>query len=617
MKKIKLSLSAVALSVSVAVFADIPTGYYDNVNTASPAELKQSLHEIIRGHTRFPYTSDDTDTWDILEAADEHPELATHVIDVYKNASYQKQNGGNDFYNREHSWPKSYGFPDNGDMNYPYTDAHHLFISDSAYNSARSNKPFASCGDSCATYETETNAGRGGTADEVNRTEGDYSDGKWETWSGRRGDVARALLYMAVRYEGGVHTVTGAMEPDLELTNNVELIEGSRTGDNENKAYMGYLSTLVEWHVSDPVDDVERSRNDVVYSHQTNRNPFIDHPEYVDCIFKIDCTSLNGQENDTTAPADVTGTQAVLNGESSVDVTWTANSESDVFAYRVTYAKTDGSYSSSQDVMGKDSASVTITELELGTEYSFNVIAVDNYFNESSGPTVNVTTGAAPTTIDGALWINEIHYDNASSDKNEFVEVAGPIATDTAGWTVVLYNGNGGKEYATLTLDSALGNESNGMGFIALFPSSIQNGGPDGLALVNPEGGVVQFLSYEGVFKAEDGPAAGLQSVDIGVEESGGTTETQSMQLTGEGSDYASFTWQANLEATAGKVNESQTFPATGGSDGGDGGSDGDDGTDGGDTPDETEEKKDSGSSMSWWMLALTSAVFWRRHARK
>jgi hypothetical protein len=101
----------------------------------------------------------------------------------------------------------------------------------------------------------------------------------WETWIGRRGDVARAQFYADVRYSGD----TG-VEPDLILTDNTDLIVA--VSDNASVAYMGVLQTLIQWHYEDPVDDRERNRNDVVQSFQGNRNPFIDHPEFVAYIFE-------------------------------------------------------------------------------------------------------------------------------------------------------------------------------------------------------------------------------------------------------------------------------------------------------------------------------------------
>ena len=88
-----------------------PIGYYDSVDVTNATTLRQTLHEVIDDHTRFPYSSAFRDTWDILEDAQEDPNNPNNILDVYKNASYVKEGGGNDFYNREHTWPNSYGFP--------------------------------------------------------------------------------------------------------------------------------------------------------------------------------------------------------------------------------------------------------------------------------------------------------------------------------------------------------------------------------------------------------------------------------------------------------------------------------------------------------------------------
>ena len=95
--------------------------YYDDIIPWSSEAMRDSLHEIIDDHTRFPYTSSETDTWDVLEQADQDTANSNNIVTIYRNASYLKRGGGNDFYNREHTWPKSYGFPDNGaEPNYPY-----------------------------------------------------------------------------------------------------------------------------------------------------------------------------------------------------------------------------------------------------------------------------------------------------------------------------------------------------------------------------------------------------------------------------------------------------------------------------------------------------------------
>ncbi|MFY0670165.1 MAG: endonuclease, partial [Alteromonas stellipolaris] len=242
LKSAKIYKAGVALFMLISVnsaSAAIPSGYYDSVDTSNADTLRDSLHAIIDDHQRFPYTSSATDTWDILEEADEDPDNSSNIIDIYKNESYSKEGGGNSNYNREHTWPKSYGFPDDGSSNYPYTDAHHLFLANSGYNSSRSNKPYADCDSSCSEKVTTSTNGRGGSSAESNWTTGSGATGSWQTWSKRKGDTARALMYLAVRYEGGTHGDTGASEPDLILTDDRGLIANSNTGDNLTVAYMG------------------------------------------------------------------------------------------------------------------------------------------------------------------------------------------------------------------------------------------------------------------------------------------------------------------------------------------------------------------------------------------
>jgi predicted extracellular nuclease len=131
------------------------------------------------------------------------------------------------------------------------------------------------------------------------------------------------------------------------------------------------------------------------------------------------------------------------------------------------------------------------------------------------------------------VFINELHYDNAGTDTGEFVEVAGATGTNLAGWALVLYNGNGGAAYVTIALSGVIGDERAGFGALSFAAAGLQNGSPDGLALVDPTGDVVEFLSYEGAFVAVDGPAAGQTSTDLGVSEPGTTPIGLSLQRTG------------------------------------------------------------------------------------
>ncbi|MEM8600713.1 MAG: endonuclease [Bacteroidota bacterium] len=176
-------------------------------------------------------------------------------------------------------------------------------------------------------------------------------------------------------------------------------------------------------------------------------------------------------------------------------------------------------------------------------------------------PNVNQTLGDGTTRAPVvALWINEIHYDNAGSDMDEGVEVAGAPGTDLTGYALVAYNGNGGAVYHTRTLSGTLSAGGGSLGAAWFAITGLQNGGADGIALVDPNGGVVQFLSYEGTFTAVDGPAAGLASTDIGVAQSSRTKRHRTLQLVGSGTEYADFEWATARRHTRGAQNRKQTF---------------------------------------------------------
>lgn len=159
-----------------------------------------------------------------------------------------------------------------------------------------------------------------------------------------------------------------------------------------------------------------------------------------------------------------------------------------------------------------------------------------------------------------AVFINELHYDNGGDDAGEAVEIAGQAGADLTGWTVVLYNGNGGASYNTINLSGTIADQCAGFGTVSQAQSGIQNGAPDGLALVDDMGTVIQFLSYEGSFTATNGPASGLTSTDIGVSEGGGTVEGESLQLTGTGTFAEDFTWAGPADDNFGDCNTDQTF---------------------------------------------------------
>jgi predicted extracellular nuclease len=160
------------------------------------------------------------------------------------------------------------------------------------------------------------------------------------------------------------------------------------------------------------------------------------------------------------------------------------------------------------------------------------------------------------------VWINEIHYDNTGTDADEAIEIAGPAGTALTGWTVVPYNGANGMSYTpTVSLSGTIPNEQNGFGTVVASIAGLQNGAPDGIALVNGTT-VIQFLSYEGSFVAANGPAAGLASTDIGLDQEPAPAVGLTLALTGTGSTYQAFAWAADVAASFDSPNPGQTFVA-------------------------------------------------------
>jgi endonuclease I/fibronectin type 3 domain-containing protein len=550
-----------------------PAGYYNTVNDADPNSLRNSIHNIIKDHTRYPYTSSAVDTWDVLEIADEDMDNANNVITVYQNDTNGKQGGGNSFYNREHSWPKSYGFPNNGSTNYPYTDMHHLFIADSGYNSSRSNKPFDICVSGCSEKTTLVNNSRGGPGFS-NWTAGSFTQGVWEVWDGRKGDVARAMFYMDVRYEGGNHGITGASEPDLILTDNLTLIENSNQGSNLSTAYMGLLSVLISWHNADPVDLVELQHSEAVFSFQGNRNPFVDHPEWVQCVFELVCNGGGtGGGTDTTPPAQVAGLSGVANA-ASIDLDWFDNNEADLAGYDVYRSETSGGGYVKQNTAQLALSAYSDTSVVGGTTYFYVVTASDSTGNESANSSeVSLTAqttgggGGGGGTGPTSAWINELHYDNKGSDSGEFVEIAGLAGTDVSGWALEAYNGNGGSLYKVVDLSGLIPDQQGCMGTLSFNFSGLQNGAPDGVALIDSQGNVLDFISYEGTMTANNGAASGMTSNNIGVKETSSTKKGRSLQMGGTGASASDFTWQNPQTANKGQINNNQTLDGCTGAD--------------------------------------------------
>ncbi|MBA3487225.1 MAG: ribonuclease, partial [Lysobacter sp.] len=168
----------------------------------------------------------------------------------------------------------------------------------------------------------------------------------------------------------------------------------------------------------------------------------------------------------------------------------------------------------------------------------------------------------ATSAANAAVFINEFHYDNDGTDTNEKVEVIAPAGTSMSGWKVALYNGSDGSQYATLNLSGTTANQCGGHGTSVVSAVGMQNGSPDGLALIDPNGAVVQFLGYEGTFVASNGAAAGKTSTLVPPSETSTTPVGYSLQLSGSGSNAADFAWQSPRAHSFGACNAGQSFTA-------------------------------------------------------
>ncbi|MEV5973176.1 endonuclease [Streptomyces sp. NPDC051921] len=244
-----LVLPAVTATPAGATTTAYDSTYYKNAVGKTGTSLKSSLHTIISSQSKISYDA----VWNALKVTDQDPNNAGNVLLLYSGVSRSKSLNGGDVgdWNREHVWAQSHG--NFGTSAGPGTDLHHLRACDVQVNSTRGNKDFDN----------------GGSA--VSGAPGSYTDANsFEPRDADKGDVARMILYMAVRYEGD------DAWPDLEANDSI----------NGSVPLHGRLSVLKQWNEQDPPSAFEERRNDVIYnSYQGNRNPFIDHPEWVEAIW--------------------------------------------------------------------------------------------------------------------------------------------------------------------------------------------------------------------------------------------------------------------------------------------------------------------------------------------
>ncbi len=280
--------------------AQIPTGYYDGTDGLSGAALKTKLSQIItNGHQDKGYN------WNVFATSDrdKYYENDNSVLDIYSenptgidpykftisNDQCGSYSGEASCYNREHTIPKS-TFDDRTPM---HNDYHHLLPTDGYVNGRRSNWPYGEVGSATWTSKNGSKLG----SSKLNG----YNGTVFEPINEFKGDIARIYFYFATRYQS---QITGF---------NYAMYDGSTF-----KVFAEpFLSMLLRWHQQDPVSQKEIDRNKAVYTYQGNRNPYIDHPEYIaqiwGTVMAVDDASFS--KNLTIAPNPVKGNIISVTGD--------------------------------------------------------------------------------------------------------------------------------------------------------------------------------------------------------------------------------------------------------------------------------------------------------------
>ena len=262
-----------AFIITTVLVADIPPGYYDDAEGLDGEPLRLALHNIIDDHIPKSYSSlyghfqstdakSDGTVWDMY--SDIPGGTPPYIYNFTSEDQCGNYGGEGDCFNREHSWPKSW-FNEGMPMN---TDLFHIYPTDGYVNGMRSNHPY---GEVASTTWTSQNGSQRGNMNSYN-----HNGTVFEPIDEYKGDFARTYFYMSTRY----YTEDSGWDDN-------DMVNGSNLND-------WAVDMLMDWHLQDSVSQKELDRNDAVYAIQENRNPFIDHPEWVSCVWG-ECDS--GTEN--------------------------------------------------------------------------------------------------------------------------------------------------------------------------------------------------------------------------------------------------------------------------------------------------------------------------------
>ncbi|WP_395044960.1 endonuclease [Flavobacterium sp.] len=434
----KSKLQLLILLSSFLSFSQIPTGYYSTA-TGTGYALKTQLYNKIKGHTNNGYaglwttyaTSDRDNQYEndntVFDLYSENPNGIDPVIFAYGTNQCGTYTTQGNCYNREHIIPQSV-FNSASPM---VADAHFIPPVDGYVNGMRSDNPH---GTVAVAAWTSLNGSKVGTSSVVG-----YTGKVFEPLNDFKGDIARMYFYFATRYENTVSTYI------FDMFN----------GTSNQVFTTPFLNMLITWHNQDPVSAREIARNNAIYARQLNRNPFIDHPEYVSMIWGGTPPTL-----DTTIPTTPANLVASNITTTSLQLNWTASTDNiGVTSYDVFM---NGIFKTNVA-----STTASITNLTSGTNYSFYVNAKDAASNVSANSTtINTATLAVSLVTD--LYFSK--YIEGSSN-NKVLEIANGTGTSvTLSSYIVKKQTNGAGAWSTgITLSGTL---ANGAKYVMLNSST-------------------------------------------------------------------------------------------------------------------------------------------------
>lgn len=399
------------LFIAGLAYSQIPSNYYDSANGLSGYALKTQLKNIVTsGHTYNASSYDNLFTAYASTDRDYYYENDGSLLDIYSEnptgseTSYNIPNdecGGNitgegQCYNREHLFPQ--GFFNNSDALPMVSDIHTVVPTDGFVNNGRSNYPFGIVSNTNTSYANGSKWGTGNNYGYTNRV--------FEPIDEFKGDIARAMLYFAVRYEDNWND-SGWEAPDASPYNPLN-------GTSDQFYETWFINTMLDWHAADPVSQRELDRNDEAYNFQGNANPFVNHPEYAALIWN--------PVPDTQAPSDPTNLVASNPTDNSINLSWTASNDNvSVTSYDI--------YQSGVNLYNTVTTSFVVTGLSANTNYCFTVRA-----NDGSGNTSGFSNQACETTSDNGSQTTDLFISEyvEGSVTNKAIEIAnftgGPIS---------------------------------------------------------------------------------------------------------------------------------------------------------------------------------------------